>query len=127
MLVFLAGAAQAGTHPKARSAAQTEARNETAAPSFSAQVRDAHRITSFLVDALVLNTAQLHAVQACTVAERESLALAATEADVALAQRQYLGAVQRLLVNSQLCSYMLLRQRLVGTTLPLEGTEIARR
>lgn len=127
LLAFGATAAWAKPQPKPRlrTAAQTEACNETVAPGFSGQVREARRITSFLLDALVLSNAQLRALEACTVAERAALALAVTDADVAQAQQQYLLSVRRVLARSQLHSYVALRQQLAGTMLPLDGTELA--
>ena len=90
-------------------------------------MREAHRITRFLNDALVLNNAQRHAVEGYTVAEREALALAATPTDLASARQAYLQAVHRVLAISQLHAYAALRQRLADTTLSLDGTELALR
>ncbi|HEX8330228.1 MAG TPA: hypothetical protein VF629_22045 [Hymenobacter sp.] len=120
-------AAQAKFRPKPQTTAATEARNEAAAPSFSAQVRQAHRIASFLADALVLNNAQQHAVEAYTLAECQALVLAATPADAAAAQQAYRQAVRRVLATSQLQTYAALRLRLTDTALPLDGTEVATR
>lgn len=129
VLLLAIGATAAGAKPRPkprlRTAAQTEACNETVAPGFSGQVREARRITNFLLDALVLSTAQLRALEACTVAERAALALAVTDADVAQAQQQYLLNVRRVLARSQLHSYVALRQQLAGTMLPLDGIELA--
>ena len=124
-LAFGVSAAQAASRPKALTAAQTEARNETAVPGFSGQVREARRITNFLVDALVLSNAQQHAVQAYTVAERAALSLAVTEADFTQAQHEYLLAVHRVLAASQQKVYSALCQQLAGTALPLDGKELA--
>lgn len=129
VLLLAIGATAAGAKPRPkprpRTAAQTEACNETVAPGFSGQVREARRITNFLLDALVLSNAQLRALEACTVAERAALALAVTDADVAQAQQQYLLNVRRVLARSQLHSYVALRQQLAGTMLPLDGIELA--
>jgi hypothetical protein len=118
---------QASIWPRAKTIrlAEAEARNETAAPSFSRHVRDAQLITTFLADALLLTTAQRHAVARCTVAERQALVLAATEADVAEAQYNYLMALRQVLALSQMSAYTTLSQRLVGTLLPVDGTELA--
>lgn len=119
--------AQAKTRPKVLTTADTEARNENAAPSFAGQVHEAHRIAEFLVDALVLNNIQKHAVEAYTITHREALALAVTAADVDKAQQEYLLAVRRVLATSQLTSYAVLRQQLNGTMLSLDGSELASR
>jgi hypothetical protein len=128
-LMVLCGAeAQAGIirpRKKSISVAAIEARNETATPSFSRHVRDAQRITNLLADALLLTTAQRHAVARCTVAERQSLALAATEADALLAQYEYLAALRQVLAVSQLHAYNSLCQQLSGTVQPIDGTELA--
>ena len=110
-------------HPLTVAAA--EARNETAAPGFSGQVRAARRTADFLADALLLSHAQRLVVEASTVAERQALALAATPDDLALAQRQYLQALRQVLAVSQLCTYNFLRQQRAGTLQPLDGTELA--
>ena len=125
VLVFAVTKSWAQSHPESPTTAETEARNETVAPSFSGQVREARRITSFLLDALVLSNAQLHALQACTVAERAALALALTDADKVQAKWQYQLAVRRVLAPSQLRIYTMLYQQLAGTMLPLDGTELA--
>ncbi|MDB5235605.1 MAG: hypothetical protein JWR44_2598 [Hymenobacter sp.] len=125
VLVFGASGAQAAARPKALTAAKSEARNETAAPSFSGQVHEARRITYFLVDALVLNNAQSHAVQAYTLAEHAALALAISDADATQAQREYLLAVHRVLSASQHKIYSVLCEQLAGTMLPLDGRELA--
>ncbi|WP_210514295.1 hypothetical protein [Hymenobacter terricola] len=119
--------AQARSGPKPLTAAQAEARNETAAPGFSGRVREAWRITSFLADAPVLSNVQWHAVQAHAVAQHQALALAITAADAAQAQRQYLKVVQNVLATSQLADYGALRRQLAGTMLPLGGFELAAR
>lgn len=127
LLLLAITGAQAGGRPKPLKIAAVEARNETAAPSLSRHMRDARRITAFLDDALLLSTAQRHAVARCTVAERRALVLAVTEADFALAQTQYFKALHRVLALSQLNAYVDLCQQLAGTTLPLDGTELAAR
>ena len=125
VLVFAGTKSWAQSHPKPPTAAETEARNETVAPGFSGQVRAARRITDFLLDALVLSTAQCQSLQACTVAERAALALAVTEADKVQAQWQYQLAVRRVLTPSQVHNYAMLYRQLAGTMLPLDGTELA--
>ena len=125
VLVFAGTKSWAQSHPESPTTAETEARNETEAPSFSGQVREARRITSFLLDALVLSNAQLQALQACTVAEHAALALAFTDADKVQAKWQYQLAVRRVLALSQLRIYTMLYQQLIGTMLPLDGTELA--
>ena len=117
--------AHAGGRPKPLKMADVEARNETAVPSLSRHMRDARRITYFLDDALLLSTAQRHAVARCTVAERRALVLAVTEADFLQAQVQYLKALHKVLALSQMNAYVALCQQLAGTTLPLDGTELA--
>ncbi|GAA3957685.1 hypothetical protein [Hymenobacter antarcticus] len=124
LLASIVGA-QAGNRPKPLKTAAVEARNETAAPSLSRHMRDARRITIFLEDALLLSTAQRYAVARCTVAERRALVLAVTEADFRQAQGQYLKALHKVLALSQLNAYVALCQQLAGTTLPLDGTELA--
>lgn len=119
--------ARAAGHPKPRTTAQTEARTETAVPSFSEQLYEARRVSSFLVDALVLSNAQQHAVQACTAAKFQALALAVTAADTAEAQQQYRQAVRRILAPSQRDAYAVLCQHLTDTLLPLDGCELALR
>ena len=113
------------THPSAAAAA--EAQNETAAPSLSRHVHDVQRITGYLVDALRLSTAQQIALQHCTVAERSALLLATSDKDAQDAQARYLASVRRVLASSQLCTYVLLRQQLEGTLLPLDGLGLAAR
>lgn len=127
LLALGVSSAQAETLPKPLTAAATEARNEAAAPSFSIQVRQAHRVASFLVDALVLNLVQQRAVEACTVAEYQALALAATVADATAAQQAYRQAVRRVLATSQAQAYAALSRQLTDTALPLDGTEVAAR
>ena len=117
----------ATSHPRPRTVAETEARNETGVPGFAGQVREARRITTFLLDALVLSHAQHQALEARTVAERAALALAATEAEATQVQRQYQLAVLKVLTTSQLRVYMELSRQLAGTLLPLDGTELASR
>lgn len=107
--------------------AETERRNETAVPSLSAHVHEVQRITSYLVDALRLSTAQQIALQTCTVAERSDLLLANSETDTQAAQTRYLASVRRVLATGQLLSYLLLRQQLEGTLLPLDGLGLAAR
>lgn len=130
LALLLAGAFQPAkaqlwaSHPKA---AIAEAHNETAAPSLSRHVHDVQRITGYLVDALRLSTAQQIALQQCTVAERAELLLAASDTDAQAAQARYLATVRRVLVSSQLRTYVLLRQQLEGTLLPLDGLELAAR
>lgn len=119
------GSARASARPKPLRMAELEAHNEMATPGFTQELRDARRIARFLGDALMLNNAQLHAVECCTLAERQALALAATPADLALAQRAYLQAVRQVLVASQLHTYAALCQQLAGSALPLDGTELA--
>ena len=124
LLIGGLGAPVAG-RPRPLKTAATEARNETAAPSLSRHMRDAQRITCFLDDALLLSTAQRHTVARHTAAERRALVLAVTDADFARAQAQYLSALHKVLALSQLNDYVALCQRLAGTTLPLDGTELA--
>ena len=127
VLVFTGTTSWANTRPKPRTIAETEARNETVAPGFSGQVREARRITDFLLDALVLSTAQCRALQACTVAERAALALAVTKEDIAQAQRQYQLAVRRVLAPSQVHVYTMLYRQMADTMMPLDGIELAAR
>lgn len=124
LLVGITGA-QAGGRPRPLKTAAVEARNETAVPSLSRHMRDARRIIAFLDDALLLSTAQRYAVARCTVAERRALVLAVTDADFRQAQGQYLKALHNVLTISQLNAYVALCQQLAGTTLPLDGTELA--
>jgi hypothetical protein len=127
-LVFLLArvcTAQARHGHKPLTAAQQEARNEAAAPSFSAQVHESERITTFLADALMLNNLQQHAVQAYTLTEHKALLLAVNPTDVAQAQQEYHAAIRRLLVTSQLESYVVLCRRHTGTMLPLDAVELA--
>ncbi len=112
-----------GPRKPAETVVTVEARNETAAPGFSRHVRDARSVTAFLTDALLLTTAQRHAVARCTVAQRQALALAATDADIAQAQRDYLMALRQVLGLSQLHTYTALCQQLAGTMLPLSAPE----
>lgn len=127
--VLLLGALSVQARPTPRpgtaSAAAVEARNETAAPSFSRQVRDAKRITAFLADALCLTTSQQLALQHCTVAQRAALLLATSIADEQAARLAYLTAVGRVLVPSQWNDYLALRQQLNGTVMPIDGTDLA--
>ena len=125
VLIFVGTKSRAQSYPESPTTAETEARNETEAPSLSGQVREARRITSFLLDALVLSNVQLQALQACTIAEHAALALALTDADKVQAKWQYQLAVRRVLAPSQLRIYTMLYQQLVGTMLPLDGTELA--
>ena len=125
LLLARVGAAQASHGTKPLTAAQQEARNEAAAPSFSAQVHESERITAFLADALMLNNLQQHAVQAYTLAEHKALLLAATSTDMVQAQQEYHAAIQRLLAASQLESYAVLCRRHTGTMLPLDAVELA--
>jgi hypothetical protein len=125
--VALVSTAQAGHGPKPLTIAQNEARNEAAAPSFSAQIHESERITTFLADALMLNNLQQHAVQSFTLAKHKALSLAVTPADVAQAQEEYHAAIQRVLATSQLVSYATLCRRQNGTMLPLDAVEIAAR
>ena len=111
-------------HP---TAARAEAQNETAAPSLSCHVHDVQRITGYLTDALRLSTAQQMALQHCTVAERAALLLATSDKDALDAQARYLATVRRVLASSQLRAYVLLRQQLEGTLLPLDGLGLAAR
>lgn len=127
LIVSALSGAQAKRHPKVLTTADTEARNEISTPSFTGQVHEAHRVAEFLVDALVLNNAQKHAVEAYTIAHRQALALAVNTNDVEKAQQEYLLAVRRVLATSQLTSYAVLRQQLNGTMLSLDGTEFASR
>ena len=110
-------------HPAAAAAVQ----NESAAPSLSRHVHDVQRITSYLVDALRLSTAQQLALQHCAVAERSALLLAVSEKDMQDAQDRYLASVRRLLVSSQLRTYLRLQQQLEGTLFPLHGLGLAAR
>ena len=106
------------SHP---TAAITEAQNETATPSLSRHVHDVQRITGYLTDALRLSTAQQLALQHYAVAERSALLLATSDKDAQDAQDRYLARVRRVLATSQLRAYVLLRQQLEGTLLPLDG------
>ena len=106
---------------------ETEAQNETAAPSLSRHVRDVQRITGYLTDALRLSTAQRIALQHYTVAERSALLLATSDQDAQAARAHYLASVRRVLAPSQLRAYVLLRQQLEGTLLPLDGLGLAAR
>ena len=124
-LAFAPGSAHAQLWTSRPMAAQAEAHNETAAPSYSRHVHDVQRITAYLTDVLRLSTAQQLALQSCTVAERAALLLAATDADAQAAQAHYLAAVRRVLATSQLRTYVLLRQQLEGTVLPLDGLGLA--
>jgi hypothetical protein len=119
--------AQARHGAKPLTAAQREARNEAAAPSFSAQVHESERITAFLADALMLSNLQRHAVHAYTLAEHKALLLAVNPTDMARAQQEYHAAIQRLLATSQLASYAVLCRRHNGTMLPLDAIELAAR
>lgn len=125
--VALAFTAQAAHGPKPLTIAQSEARNEAAAPSFSAQMHESERITSFLADALMLNNLQQHAVHSYTLAKHKALLLAVTAADITQAQDEYHAAIQRVLATSQLVSYATLCRRQNGTMLPLDAIEIASR
>ncbi|MCI1188216.1 hypothetical protein MON38_12370 [Hymenobacter sp. DH14] len=125
LLALSAGPARAqrwATHPTATAA---ETQNETAAPSLSRHVHDVQRITGYLADALRLSTAQQMALQHCTVDERAALLLATSDKDARDAQARYLASVRRVLASSQLRSYVLLRQQLEGTLLPLDGLGLA--
>lgn len=122
--VSISGARAAG-HPKPLTTAQAEARNETATPSFSGQLYEAHRVSGFLVDALVLNHRQQRAVLAYTAAKFQALALAATAAHTAEAQQQYRQAVRGVLTPSQRNAYAVLCQQLTDTLLPLDGCKLA--
>ena len=127
LLAFTTHPAQAQlwvAHPPSTTA---ETQNETAAPSLSRHVHDVQRITGYLADALRLSTAQRLALQHCTVAERSALLLATSDQDARDAQTRYLASVRRLLASSQLRSYVLLRQQLEGTLLPLDGLDLAAR
>ena len=125
--LLLAGGtgARAGGRPKPPKMANTEARNESAAPSLSRHMRDARRITLFLDDVLLLSTAQRYAVARCTLAERRALVLSVTDADFAQAQARYLRALHKALSLSQLNDYRALCQELAGSTMPLDGAELA--
>ena len=126
LLLLISGlGAQATGRPRPLKTAATEARNETAAPSLSRHMRDAQRITYFLDDALLLSTAQRHTVARHTATERRALVLAVTDTDFVRAQAQYLSVLHKVLALSQLNAYVALCQRLAGTTLPLDGTELA--
>lgn len=128
VLVPLGGSvlgAQAGNGSKPQTVAQSEARNEASAPSFSQQVQAAQRITYFLTDALLLSNAQQHAVQTYTVAQRKALLLAVTPAHIAEAGREYQESVRRVLATSQLSTYVALRKQLDGTVFPLDAVELA--
>ena len=128
--LLLAGAAhpaQAQRWASRPTAAVVETQNETAAPSLSRHVHDVQRITGYLVDALRLSTAQQIALQHYTVAERSALLLATSDKDAQDAQACYLASVRRVLASSQLRTYVLLRQQLEGTLLPLDGLGLAAR
>ena len=118
---------RAASHPRPRTTAQTEARTETAVPSFSGQLYEARRVSRFLADALMLSNAQQHAAQAYTAAKFRTLALAVTAADTAEAQQQYRQAMRRMLAPSQRSAYAMLCQHLTDTLLPLDGCELALR
>ncbi|MBF9235853.1 hypothetical protein I2I05_00445 [Hymenobacter sp. BT683] len=128
-MVMISGAStgQARPRPRAVSVAAADARGEKATPSFAVQVREAHRISGYLTDALVLTSAQMHAVEDCTIAECEALALAVTPADAAQARQQYLLALGRTLAPSQLDAYVAIREQLAGTLMPLDGMGLASR
>ena len=117
--------APATGRPRPLKTAAAEARNETAAPSLSRHMRDAQRITHVLNDVLLLSTAQRHTMARHIVAERRAMVLAVTDADFAQAQAQYLSALHKVLALSQLNAYVALCQRIAGTTMPLDGTELA--
>ena len=104
LLVFGGTNCWATSHPRPRTVAEIEARNETRVPGFARQMREARRMTAFLLDVLVLSNAQHQALEARTVVERAALALAATEATQV--QRQYQLAVLKMLNPSQLRVYM---------------------
>ena len=125
--LLLAGGtgARAGGRPKPPKMVDTEARNESAAPSLSRHMRDAQRITHVLNDVLLLSTAQRHTMARHIVAERRAMVLAVTDADFAQAQAQYLSALHKVLALSQLNAYVALCQRIAGTTMPIDGTELA--
>jgi len=127
LLAFAARPAQAQRWAAHPTAAIVEAQNETAAPSLSRHVHDVQRITGYLVDALRLSTAQQLALQHCTVTERAALLLATSDKDAQDAQARYLARVHRVLATSQLRTYVLLRQQLEGTLLPLDGLDLAAR
>ncbi|WP_460617899.1 hypothetical protein [Hymenobacter ruber] len=122
-----AAGARAADHPKPLTTAQAEARNEMATPSFSGQLYEARRVSSFLADALVLNNAQQHAVQAYTTAKFQALSLAVTAADTSEALQQYRQAVRRVLAPSQRDAYAVLCQHQTETLLPLDSSELALR
>ena len=122
LLLAVAGhPAQAQRWVAYRTATENKVQNETAAPSFSRHVHDVQRITGYLADALRLSTAQQMALQHCTVAERAALLLATSDKDTQDAQVRYLARVRRVLASSQLRAYVLLRQQLDETLLPLDG------
>lgn len=127
--LLLAGSlgAQAGGRPTPHRRPAPETGHETAAPSLSRHMREAHRISLLLDDALLLSTAQRYAVARCTATQRRALVLAATAADVAQAQAQHLQMLRKTLTLSQLNAYAALGQQLAGTTLPLDGPELAQR
>lgn len=127
LLAFATSPIHAQSRTARPTAAATEVRNETATPSLSRHVHDAQRITGYLVDALRLSTAQQLALQNCTVAERSALLLATSDKDARDAQARYLSSVRRVLASSQLRTYILLRQQLEGTLLPLDGLGLAAR
>jgi len=125
LLIGSSLSAYASHRPKPLTTAETEARNEVLTPSLSRQLREARRITHFLAEALSLNETQRLAVEACTAAERQALALAATPADAAQARRAYYLAVHQMLDARQLSAYEDLRQRLAGTAQALDGAGLA--
>ncbi|GAB3733470.1 hypothetical protein GCM10027594_15160 [Hymenobacter agri] len=127
LLLGAAGPARAQLWASHPAAAATETQNEPATPSLSRHVYDVQRVTSYLVDALRLSTAQQLALQHCAVAERSALLLAVSDQDAQDAQARYLASVRRLLASSQLRTYVLLRQQLDGTLLPLDGLGLAAR
>ena len=127
LLAGVAHPAQAQRWASHPTAANSEAQNETAAPRLSRHVHDVQRITGYLVDALRLSTAQQMALQHCTVAERSALLLATSDKDAQDAQARYLASVRRVLASSQLRTYVLLRQQLEGTLLPLDGLGLVTR
>ena len=117
--------AQASRRPRPLTAAEAEARNETSEPSLTVQMREAQRITHLLIDTLALTPAQRHAVESCTRAERQALALVATAEQAAQARHAYRQAMHHVLDARQLAAYVALCQRLAGTAQALDGTGLA--
>jgi len=105
LLIAGASAAHAGSGPKVPTTGATEARNETAAPGYSRQVREARRISTYLADALQLNNSQLCIIQGLILAEQQALTMAVTPTDISQARQHFLLKVRRTLTFNQMTSY----------------------